>query len=135
MFHGRDIFAPCAAHLAAGLPIDKLGDRIEAPALLDLPQPVRTATGWEAEIIHIDHFGNLITSLEASHLAGQVVKRVNIGGRSIDGLVRTFGERPPGELVALYGSTAFLIVSEVNGSAAARLGANVGDPVSVEISA
>lgn len=135
VFHGRDIFAPCAARQAAGIPIDALGDRIEAPVLLDLPQPFRTSTGWQAEIVHIDHFGNLISSLEASHLAGQVVKRVNIKGRLIAGLVCTFGERPPGELVALYGSTGFLIVSEVNGSAAARLGAKVGDLLTVEISA
>jgi hypothetical protein len=57
--------------------------------------------------------------------------RVHLGGVEINGLVRTFGERPAGELVALYGSTDYLIVSVVNGSAAQRLEVKVGDPVEV----
>jgi S-adenosylmethionine hydrolase len=56
---------------------------------------------------------------------------VRLAGVEIIGLARTFGERPPGELVALYGSTDYLIISVVNGSAAQKLGAKVGDPLEV----
>ena len=82
-------------------------------------------------MIHIDHFGNLSTSLRRQHLGEPAALRVRLAGVEIAGLVRTFGERPPGELVALYGSTDYLIVSVVNGSAAQILGVKVGDPVEV----
>lgn len=131
VFHGRDIFAPSAAHLAAGVPLEKLGTPIHDPVRLDLPQPQRTALGWQAQVIHVDHFGNLSTNLYDEHLAGQSVSAVHIAGATIPGMVRTFGERPEGELVALFGSTGNLIISVVNGSAAQRLKASPGDQVDV----
>jgi hypothetical protein len=126
VFHGRDIFAPAAAHLALGVDLQMLGSEIDDPVILAFPRPERTAYGWRCEIIHIDHFGNLSTNLRREQLGnpGGVVLR--LGGVEIHGLVRTFGERPPGELVALYGSTGSLIISEVNGSAARRLEAVIG---------
>ncbi|MBN2549311.1 MAG: SAM-dependent chlorinase/fluorinase [Anaerolineales bacterium] len=133
VFHGRDIFAPVAGHLAAGTPLEALGAPLDDPVRLALPQPQRTPTGWQGEIIHIDHFGNLACNLRREHLAGQKVATVSLGGVNIDGMVNTFGERPPGELVALLGSTGNLIVSVVNGSAAARLNAHLGDPVQVTL--
>jgi hypothetical protein len=133
VFHGRDIFAPSAAHLAAGVALEALGTEISEPVRLELPQPKRRASGWQAEIIHIDHFGNLASNLLSEDLQGQTVASVCLCGVNIEGLVQTFGQRPAGELVALYGSTGNLIVSVVNGSAAQRLGAKVGDPVEVEI--
>ncbi len=133
VFHGRDIFAPSAAHLAAGVPLQALGSPIDDPVRLALPQPRRSAHGWQTEIIHIDHFGNLSTSLYAEHLAGQAVAWVQVGGERISGLVNTFGERPPGALIALFGSTGNLIISVVNGSAAQRLKAQVGDLVEVTL--
>jgi len=131
VFHGRDIFAPVAGRLASGTPIADLGTPVFDPVRLDIPQPIRIPSGWQAEIIHIDHFGNLATSLFQEHLAGVEHVTVCLRGVDVPGLVRTFGDRPPGELVALYGSTGSLIVSEVNGSAALRLGAQIGDPVEV----
>ncbi len=133
VFHGRDVFAPSAAYLATGVPLEALGRVINDPVRLVLPRPQRSESGWRAEIIHIDHFGNLATNLRREHLAGQTVAAVRLRGVSIFGLVRTFGERPPGELVALFGSTGNLIVSEVNGSAASRLGAQAGDLVEVTL--
>jgi hypothetical protein len=133
VFHGRDIFSPVAGRLAAGSDLAELGSPLSDPVRLALPQPQRTPLGWLAEIIHIDHFGNLATNLRREHLAGIENLTLSLAGVSVQGLVRTFGDRPPGELVALYGSTGNLIVSEVNGSAAARLGARVGDPVQVQV--
>jgi S-adenosylmethionine hydrolase len=131
VFHGRDIFAPSAAHLASGVPLGELGTPFNDPVLLDLPRPQKTAQGWKGEIMHIDHFGNLASNIRTETL-GEALKEmdkitVRVAGAEIRGLVNTFGERPVGELVALMGSTGNLIVSVVNGSAAARLNAKVGD--------
>lgn len=133
VFHGRDIFAPSAAHLVTGVPLEKLGSSILDPVRLALPQPERTARGWRARIIHIDHFGNLSTNLYSEHLTGQQITAVHIGSVTIHGIVRTFGERPQGELVALFGSTGNLIISVVNGNAALHLKATVGDLVNVSV--
>ncbi len=131
VFHGRDIFAPSAAHLATGAPLEAMGHLIIDPVRLKLPMPRRTESGWQGEVIHVDHFGNLSSNIRREHLAGETVSAVKLRGASIDGLVSTFGERPSGELVSLFGSTGNLIVSVVNGSAAQRLGAQIGDAVEV----
>lgn len=139
VFHGRDIFAPSAAHLAAGVPLEALGPRIEDPILLDLPQPNRIQAGWRGEIIHIDHFGNLASNIRIEHLAAAFKDKgriaVRLGQTKVLGMVDTFGERPVGEVVALLGSTGNLIISVVNGSAAEQLGARVGDAIEVDMPA
>jgi S-adenosylmethionine hydrolase len=136
VFHGRDIFAPAAAHLANGTPLSAVGTPIGDPLRLRLPQPECTHTGWQGEIIHIDHFGNLASNIRLDNLTDWLSApeaiRVRLCGTEIHGLVKTFGERAPGELVALFGSTGNLIVSLVNGSAAQKLGARVGDAFTVE---
>jgi S-adenosylmethionine hydrolase len=131
VFHGRDIFAPSAGHLAAGTPLDRLGTIIDDPVRLQLPRPERIPTGWRGEIIHIDHFGNIASNLYRELLAGEMVATVHVCGVNIDGMVSTFGERPPGTLVSLFGSTGNLLVCEVNGSAASRLKAALGDVLEV----
>jgi S-adenosylmethionine hydrolase len=131
VFHGRDIFAPAAGHLAAGVPLQELGSPVSDPVRLQLPRPERTPSGWRGEVIHIDHFGNISSNIRYEHLGQPAQATVRIDGVEIHGLVRTFGERPAGELIALYGSSGNLILSVVNGSAAQRLQAQVGDPVDV----
>ena len=133
VFHGRDIFAPAAAHLARGTAFDDLGTAIHDPVLLKLPQPARTPNGLTGEVIHIDHFGNISTNIRVEHLHKPKKVIVRLGGTEIQGMVQTFGERQTGELVALYGSTGNLIVCVVNGSAAQRLNVLPGAPVEVEI--
>jgi S-adenosylmethionine hydrolase len=68
-FHGRDIFAPVAAHLANGTPISELGPTIDDPVRLSMPRPEKTANGWRIHIIRIDNFGNCSTDLRAACLA------------------------------------------------------------------
>jgi hypothetical protein len=131
IFHGRDIFSPVGGHLAAGVPLKALGEPIDDPIRLEIPEPERSETGWRAEINHIDHFGNLSTRLQVTHLEGLGKMVVRLKGREIHGLVKTFGERPTGTLVALINSNGFLDISIVNGSAAAELGAHAGDLVEV----
>jgi hypothetical protein len=135
VFHGRDVFAPVAGHLAAGVPLDALGAPVDNPVRLPPRLPVRTPHGWQAEIIHIDHFGNLSTSLRLEQLGQPDHMTLRLAGVSIHGMARTFGERPPGELIALYGSTGNLIIAVVNGNACQRLQAKVGDPVEVIVEA
>lgn len=128
-FHGRDIFAPVGAHLAAGVPLEKIGAPIDNPILLDLLQAKQTACGWQAQITFIDIFGNIRTNLPTEKLTGKIA--VEILGERVEGVVRSYGEKKAGALVALADSGGFLEVAEVNGNAAKRLGAKVGDLVEV----
>ncbi len=131
VFHGRDIFAPAAAHLASGVTLTELGDPIDDPIRLSLPKPLRTENGYRCQVIHLDHFGNISTNIRREHLVGKTVQNVHLCGVDTGAMVVTFGERPSGELVALFGSTGNLIVSVVNGNAAHHLEAQVGDLVEV----
>lgn len=128
-FHGRDIFAPVGAHLAAGVPLNKLGTPINNPILMDWSEAERRSQGWEAHITAIDVFGNLRTDLRADRIQGDV--RVRILGEKIEGLVKSYGHQESGDLVALVDSEGYLEVAVVNGNAAKRLDAKVGDPVEV----
>jgi S-adenosyl-L-methionine hydrolase (adenosine-forming) len=131
VFHGRDIFAPVAAHLATGVALDRLGSPLRDPVRLALPRPQRTPFGLRGEVIHIDHFGNLATNIRVEHLPKRNDITVSLCGIIIPDMVDTFGERPSGALIALFGSTGDLIVSVVNGSAADLLHAHPGEPVEV----
>jgi len=129
-FHGRDIFAPVAAHLVNGVSLAELGTPIPDPVRLALPQPRATAAGWLAPIIHVDHFGNLATGLGRDQLGDREVT-LRIGTTELP-LVQTFGERPPGSLIAMIDSSGCLAVCVVNGSAAQHLQARVGDIIEVQ---
>jgi len=130
-FHGRDIFAPTGAHLAAGVPIENLGDPIEDPVRIDFSHPIKRDYGWEAHITIIDVFGNLTTDLPAEAVLGADDVKIRLGDHSIDGLVYSYGHRPQGELVALVDSENFIEIGAVNGSAAQVTGAKIGDKVEV----
>jgi S-adenosylmethionine hydrolase len=135
VFHGRDIFAPVAAHLANGVRLMQLGTPFSDPVQLPLPKPMQDRQAWYGEVIHIDHFGNIASNIRIEHL-GQALQEkekilVRLGQTRIEGLVNTFGERAPGETVALLGSTGNLIISIVNGDAASSLGAHMGDRIEV----
>jgi S-adenosylmethionine hydrolase len=132
-FHGRDIFAPVAAHLANGVPLGLLGTPVTDPVRLPLPSPQRTGYGWRAQVIHVDRFGNLATSLSKERVGTQPVLAVRIGGAEIRGLSSAYGDRLPGELVALFDSSGYLSVAVVNGNAAQRLQARPGDPVDISL--
>ena len=130
-FHGRDIFAPTGAHLAAGVPLSELGTPITDPIRLDLPRPERTDDGWLAHVTVIDIFGNLTTDLPADALDGRRDVLIRTHGREIDGIIDSYGHRDVGDLVAVVDSEYYIEVAVVNGSAARILGAQVGDIVEV----
>ena len=130
-FHGRDIFAPVAAELAAGrLPPDRLG--IPGAELVpgDLRAARREASGISGVVVTVDHFGNLLTNVDASLLDGMDRVVVRAGGRELP-LLRTYGEAQPGEYLALVNSFGVLEIARSGGSAAAGLGLGRGDSVEV----
>jgi S-adenosyl-L-methionine hydrolase (adenosine-forming) len=129
-FHGRDIFAPIAAHLAAGVPLMKLGAPFADPVRLSMPSAEHTSNGWTAHIMVIDIFGNLTTDLPASALKDRGVC-IKVKGQQINGLIQSYGHRKPGELVALVDSEGFVEVAVVNGSAAKMLDMKLGEPVEI----
>jgi S-adenosylmethionine hydrolase len=129
-FHGRDIFAPAAAHFLNGTPLESFGNKITDPVLLQIPKPRKTENGWEGSVLHIDAFGNLVTTIRAEHLA-QEKNHIILAGQTISGLLNTFGEGKPGELVAIIDSAGYLSVCIVNGSAKEVLDARVGDSVQI----
>jgi S-adenosyl-L-methionine hydrolase (adenosine-forming) len=131
VFHGRDIFAPVAAHLARGVAIDDLGTAIQDIVLLEFAEPQSTPSGLRGEVTAIDHFGNVLTNIEPLHVAGRRIVQVQVNDCQIDGIVETFGEGLSGALVALWSSDGHLCLAEVNGNAAQRAWAHPGDPVHV----
>ena len=134
IFHGRDVFAPVGAHIANGIPLNCLGDEIDDPLMISLPQPKQTDSGWEAEVVLVDAFGNICTNLLGSRLMGNKDQiTVRVGALTLTGLAQTFGDAEPGTLVALIDSTGHLAIAKVNGNAATQLGVRVGDPVTVEL--
>lgn len=137
VFHGRDIFSPVAAHLANGVLLHEVGTPFTDPVRIHLPKPLKTENGWRGEILHIDHFGNIASNIRIENLGDALDKKerifVRIKDNEIKGMVNTFGEKPPGELIALMSSTGNLGISVVNGNAAAGLGVKVGDVVEAYI--
>jgi S-adenosylmethionine hydrolase len=130
-FHGRDVFAPVAAHLANGVPLEDLGPVIADPVLLSMPKPEKTADGWRAHVTVVDVFGNCTTDLPADAVAGSKDVTFHFRGHTMRGLVESYGHKNPGELVALVDSENFIEIAIVNGSAAQNTGIRVGDSVEV----
>ena len=133
-FHGRDIFAPVAAHLANGVAFADLGRAIHDPVRLSLPKPEKTLTGWRAHVTVVDAFGNLTTDLPAAFLPEKEAKEkvlFRLGDFEVGGVVVSYGSKVPGDLIALVDSENYIEIAVVNGSAAQTTGARVGDFVEV----
>jgi S-adenosylmethionine hydrolase len=131
-FHGRDVFAPTAGRLAAGAPFEDAGPHVDSMVEL-APAPVGTYAGRaEGTVIHVDAFGNLITSLLADDLPPDVAIEVEgLGGVFHPTFARTFSDVEAGALVAYVGSGGQLEIARRNGSAAELVGAARGTVVRV----
>ena len=130
-FHGRDLFAPAAAHLATGVEPDRLGPPVLDPVRLAWPEVRAVAGAVAGAVVHTDRFGNLITSIHARSvepLDADVI--VRIGGRDVP-LAGTYADLPAGRPGALVGSGGRLEIAVREGSAAAVLRARRGTPVVV----
>jgi S-adenosylmethionine hydrolase len=135
-FHGRDIFAPVAAHLAAGLPPAQVGKLIDNALRPGFQKPQRTGKRtWTGRILKIDRFGNIVTNFHTDDFAD--LERQNfamrLGPREIGVLVRNYTESSPGELFLIVGSSGYLEVSMNQGSAAKLIGCEAGAPAELLI--
>ncbi len=132
-FHGRDVFAPAAGHLAAGLELERLGPRAHDCLVLDVPRP-RVGKGFVAgEVARIDHFGNALTNIPRSLLAalGGGPCEVFVGGASYGRLCRCYQDVPVGGALALTGGDGRIEIAVNGGSAAERCRIAPGDRVEV----
>jgi S-adenosylmethionine hydrolase len=133
-FHGRDIFAPVAAHLSAGEPFDNFGVPIEDYALIELKPPVEHEDTVVGEIIYIDRFGNLVSNIldwRVPEMREQV--QIELARVCFRGILQTYADVGRGEPLALVGSSGFLEIAIRDGSAARQLGAAVGDPIKISL--
>jgi S-adenosylmethionine hydrolase len=139
-FHGRDVFAPAAAHVSLGVHITDLGPEVDDIARLDIPLPESVDAGVvEAEVIHIDRFGNVITNLDRmawEDLTGahdDVGAEVVCGSVTLTPISKTYGDVPSGAPLALWGSSGLLEISVNQGDAAKKTGAKVGDRIKIRV--
>ncbi len=133
-FHGRDIFAPVAAHLSKGIPPQRFGSPVTDYVLIRTPEPVLQSTGAiEGEILHIDRFGNLITNITRrfleKHLGDTIIAGIN--GIKATRLLQTYTQAEDDELFCLFGSSGHLEVSVKNKSAQEITRARRGDKIIV----
>jgi S-adenosyl-L-methionine hydrolase (adenosine-forming) len=130
-FHGRDIFAPVAAHLASGVSLKELGREIDPAKLikLNLAECSLTETGVVGCIQYIDHFGNLVTNIEASYVEGKTWY-VKTAGLTIPGC-EIYADVPVGDAIALIGSHGWVEIAINSGNAQLQLHIQLGDEVEV----
>lgn len=120
-FHGRDIFSPCAGHIAAGRDIEEIGTPIDVHSLVRLPEigPLIKDDAIEARVVHVDHFGNVITNLRRPTV--EALER-DVFGIKIKGAIAplgsTFGDVPEGDAVCYFNSSDYLELGIRNRSAA-----------------
>ena len=134
-FHARDVFAPVAAHCAAGVAPTELGATVEAFERVAIAQARRLDDGFEAQVIHIDRFGNLVCNVERGDLGdfrGSGVS-TSIGGVVIPELSPHYAAVREGKPLALWNSWGRLEIAVRNGSAARQLRARNGDRVQVKL--
>ena len=130
-FHGRDVFAPVAAHLSRGVPIRKFGPALKDFVRLAWPEPRVRRGGFEGEVVYTDRFGNAITNLEGRLLedSGRAPCEVYARRRWVCPLRAFYQAVPPKRPVALVGSSGFLEIAVNGGSAEKVLGMRVGTRV------
>ena len=135
-FHGRDVFAPAAAHLASGVLPAQFGKRVTDYVRSFPIKPVRLADHtWRGRILKADHFGNLITNLHIDDFPDVKTRPIElrVGGERIRRLALTFAEAPSGEVCAIVGSSGYLEMATNQASAADKLGCGAGAPVELQI--
>jgi S-adenosylmethionine hydrolase len=133
-FHGRDLFAPAAAHLAAGIPLEELGPPIGSNELvrLDLPAPAVNETSVDVTVLYVDSFGNIALNVNRDHVeqigvAPGVRVELELGGqRYYAVMARTFADARAGDMILYEDSYGNMSVAIANGSAASALHASPG---------
>ena len=140
-FHGRDLFAPAAAHLARGVGIDELGPPLDPDALvrLDLPQPELRPDRIIGTILYVDSFGNIALNLTREHVnevgivPGTQVELDVSGERVYAVAARTFADARPGDIMLYEDSYRNMSIAISNGNAAEMLHARAGQPIRINL--
>jgi hypothetical protein len=133
-FHGRDLFAPAAAHLAAGIPLDRLGPPVTDPVQRRWPETRRDGEELMGEVLGSDRFGNLLTSITAEELRAldpTLAVSVFVGDRDLGPLASCYAEGREGVPTAIIGSPDRIEIFVPNASARVVLGAERGTLVRV----
>lgn len=146
-FHGRDIFSPAVAYLARGIPLEDFGPPVPDPVTLPLPLLEVEGQMLRGEVLYVDHFGNVITSIGRLVWEGDLLHldpafgaaptltlhsrrcEVFAAGRSLGAIRHTYGEVAPGEPLALVGSEGLLELAISHGHGGRALGLSIGAPV------
>jgi len=132
-FHGRDLFGPVAAHLARGIEPAQFGPRLESVVQLPYTQPQREGETITGAVIHLDHFGNIVTNIPSTMLTdfvlGQEVVCTLAAHIQVLSFVETYGAGPPDHLVCLINSNGEFEIALPRGAASVHLGVKVGDRV------
>ena len=140
-FHGRDLFAPAAAHLALGVPLGEVGPPVAPDALvrLDLPEPDIRDDGIDAVVLDIDRYGNMqlnLTRAELERIGAQPGTRLELefqGERYYATAARTFADARPGDIILYEDSYRNIAVAINRGNAAAMLAARPGQPIGIQV--
>lgn len=136
-FHGRDVFAPVAAHLACGIPFADVGPVVTDPVRLQRTLSSSLDGGVEGQVMFVDRFGNALTNIRERELTeafpdvAEEQLEVTVVARTISGIARSYGDHEVGTLVALMGSSGRLEIAMVGGDVAVRYGIGEGDPVAI----
>ena len=130
-FHGRDIFAPVAAHLAAGIPLERLGPQLSRMVRLPNARPRRVASGLRASVASVDRFGNLVTNIDWADWRSLRRPRLVAGSFRATKLSSSYGAVPRGELVLVLGGYGRLEIAAREASASKILGLASGALVEV----
>ena len=135
-FHGRDVFAPAAAHLARGTPLPRFGKLVKDTRMLGDLDPVKLARCWRGQVVKVDRFGNLVTNFHLHQFPDVRTEPllVRVGGKAIRRLALTYSDAAQGELTVLVGSSGYLEIVAARASAAAVLKSKPGTPVELEFS-
>jgi hypothetical protein len=135
-FHGREIFAPVAAHLSRGLQLEALGPRIKDPVKLDLPQPYEQNGFLYGQIMRIDHFGNLLTNIQKEKLHVFLQDKtpcLELGRLVLTQVHSVYADAEPGEALALVDSSGYLEIAVNRGRAADLFGIKPGDILKLSV--
>ena len=135
-FHGRDIFAPVAAHLSLGIDIEALGVEIDDLAQIPLSKPKVTQNGIKGSVIHIDKFGNLITDITRELFETVFSERqfvIKIAQIKLDRISHSYADIPAGHPLAIFDSFGNLEIAVNSANASKALGIHAGDDVCISI--
>ena len=131
-FHGRDVFAPAAAQLAAGADLEDCGEPIDDPVMLDQAFATRLGSGLTGRVAVVDHFGNAITTVRAADLGGRPIARVSWARGATAQTAMTYENIAPGQLAAVIGSAGHIEIAARGAPVAALSGPGRHEPVTVE---